>query len=550
MLAALNQRFGLMDLQEQIQLNQNEEESLNQLASLLEDPRYKTNVDSYDTLDFGEDFERVSEDSSSDNSDEFGDDEEVATPAHQAQSSSEYEPTPTTKKPRLEFDDLTYEYLGKAYLYWNKQHPSGEVHYIDGKDVPGGRRQFSSVQSKYKFIANAAQLYNFERNHLRKLSMATINREVYKFFCEKRSSGSIIHDRTLKLWALSIKHRLDPDNTIQFKASDSWVLQFKRRNNIVTRKITKQVTRMNIVNEEMTQNAAMAFVQEVKALIEHQHLQPCQVFNIDQSRFDKEMHSRRTLAIKGTAGITARIGSVDATSHSYMIMPIVSMDGSLLKPLYILVAEPSGKFPASKPADPSNVKSYASKSANMNKQNLEEFYSQVFWPSMTQDKLMLLMDSWSSNQDIELFQKHVPQNKEVTRKIITPGATSIIQPLDVYFFRPYKNFVRFITDCMIEESSFNIWHRDNFIKLQSFAYYQFSSPRFQSIVKFAFYQCGYTDEKPPKCDTPIEFCFQNVDVQCTFDNCSDFPLLRCAHCEKSLCPKHCLIEKLHIECSN
>lgn len=259
----------------------------------------------------------------------------------------------------------------------------------------------------------------------------------------------------------------------------------------------------------------------------------------------------RTHAFTGQQGIEMLIGSAMATSHCYMIYPAITMAGQLLSPMYVLVSEARGQFPQ-KHSDPPNIKSYASKTANMNKADLKTFYQEVFWPSVNEHintrKILLLVDSWSPHKDEELFNSVKPPGIQCEKKIIPANATNLIQPLDIYFFRPYKNFVKFFTDSVIDEEEFDIWSRANFLKLQSFTLYTFQSERFKNMILYAFYKSGYRVQKPDKCETPIEFCFKNVALECEQDNCEALGFIRCAYCVKTLCLKHTIGDELHIEC--
>ena len=220
------------------------------------------------------------------------------------------------------------------------------------------------------------------------------------------------------------------------------------------------------------------------------------------------------------------IGSAMATSHCYMIYPAISMEGKLHSPMNILVSEARGVFPQNKSPDPWNIVSFASKTANMNKKDLKTFYQQVFWPSIEPSKILLLLDAWSPNKDDELFEQAKPPSKSCIRQIIPEGATGLVQPLDIYFFRPYKNFVKFFTDAVIDEQYIDIWSRENFIKLQSFTHFTFTAERFKSLIRFAFFKSNYTDEEPPKDPTPVEFCFSNLANQCERGVCSNLPFVR------------------------
>jgi len=62
----------------------------------------------------------------------------------------------------------------------------------------------------------------------------------------------------------------------------------------------------------------------------------------------------------------------------------------------------------------------------------------------------------------------VPENKIVNVKKIPSGTTGKIQPLDVYGFRIWKNFVRKFSDNVIlMHYDLNLRIRNNIIKLQS-----------------------------------------------------------------------------------
>jgi len=68
------------------------------------------------------------------------------------------------------------------------------------------------------------------------------------------------------------------------------------------------------------------------------------VFNSDQSGFNLEMHTGRTLSFKGQQKIETLTQSMNSTTHSYTIQPFISASGSLLSPLLIILEEKDGKF--------------------------------------------------------------------------------------------------------------------------------------------------------------------------------------------------------------
>lgn len=550
----LNKQLKISELQDEpINMNATELRVLEKLLDVIankDDEEYDVTLDIEDNLSLPQENGDDGEDL-----DEFEDDKDPSPTSSEFSqpSGSEYAPTPSSRLNRPDDD-----YMAKAYNYWNKMPIDQPAVYITAESVEGGRRPFKSVQHTYYQLKSASQLYNYERSVLRRPSMKAINKRTYEIFQEKRAEGSFIHDRHLQLWALQVKKEIDPENIINFKASKSWVLKFKKRYGIVSRKITKHVTVGDIDKQHDIEKIAVEFASQVKEEMAEMQLAPNQVFNIDQSKFEKELHSRRTLEQKGKRDVTARVGSVYATKHSYCIMPIISMDGTLHRNLYVLVSEPSGAFPRNKSPDPANIRSFASKTSQMSKKDMEEFYSEVFWPTIkdsTPQQILLLLDSWSANKDENLFKSHIPQLKEASIRLIPPGTTGIIQPLDIYYFRPYKNFIKFITDSVILETNYHVWQREQFLKLQSLAHFQFTAERFKPIIQYAFFKSGYTSFCPEKCETPVDYCFKNVDSTCCFTEndepdimCNSLGFLRCAHCMQVFCLNHTLIDQLHIDC--
>ena len=61
------------------------------------------------------------------------------------------------------------------------------------------------------------------------------------------------------------------------------------------------------------------------------------IYNSDQSGFQLEMHRGRSLAIESLKNIECEVQSISATTHSYTIQPVISADGRLLSPLFIVL---------------------------------------------------------------------------------------------------------------------------------------------------------------------------------------------------------------------
>jgi len=84
------------------------------------------------------------------------------------------------------------------------------------------------------------------------------------------------------------------------------------------------------------------FLNTVKPLIEQFRSE--NIYSSDQSSFQLEIHSGRLLSHQGIRKVQCVVESLASTTHSYTIQPIISCDGNLLSPLFIVLKEANGRF--------------------------------------------------------------------------------------------------------------------------------------------------------------------------------------------------------------
>ncbi|TKR65425.1 hypothetical protein L596_025830 [Steinernema carpocapsae] len=67
--------------------------------------------------------------------------------------------------------------------------------------------------------------------------------------------------------------------------------------------------------------------------------------------------------------------------------------------------------------------------------------------------------------------------------------------------------------------------------------WQFAAPRYQEMIKLAWYKAGYLEEHPAEFVTPEKFCFrfQNLDANCA---CGELAVFRCSYCVHHCCIDH------------
>ncbi|KYQ49302.1 hypothetical protein ALC60_11634 [Trachymyrmex zeteki] len=326
-----------------------------------------------------------------------------------------------------------------------------------------------------------------------------------------------------------------------WNASKKWIHNFKQKHHIVSRKINKFITQKTLTDINKLEIEANNFVEKVKqeiSLIGAEN-----VLNSDQSGFNLEMHTGHTLSFKGQQQIETLTQSTNSMTHSYTIQPIVSACGSLLSPLLIILQEKDGKFGPRVEANlfkPDNVIVLPSNSGKMSTNLVKTWFTNVFLPNCN-DNSVLLLDSWSG-QNSKTFETIDKLSKNIKILTIPAGTTGMIQPLDVFGFRIWKNFIKHFSDLIVLYNyDINLHLRNNVIKLQSLIYYQLSSPRFINLFKYSWYKSGYLQEKPLHFDNPVDYCFKNCEAICEL-LCNNIIVIKCAWCAKSLCIQDFFIE--------
>lgn len=457
--------------------------------------------------------------------DDFDIDPHIIDDGYEEVHTEDYAEVPTCDPTDTTVD---YEYKRKAVDYWES-----------GKKK---KLSISTVQSKYKLVSSERQLRRWKQQIIeggsRKDKLLKVSEYTLEKLKEALQSKLTVHDLDLQRWALQKKFELNMD---WFKASSKWILEFKRRHRIVSRKITKYITEKSISNEQNLQQQCQNFIDQVKSQLSIHGAS--NVYNSDQSGFNLEMHSGRTLFEKGSKTVENVVQSISSTTHSYTIQPTISAEGRLFSPLFMVLKEPKGEFGPIVTKNlfkAPNIYLEASKSGKLSSELLQTWIQDVFLPNCG-ETAVLLLDSWTGQCEHTVRQV-IPKEKNFRLMTIPKGTTGQIQPLDVFGFRFWKNFVRKISDGVILfGSNINLHERNNIIKLQSITHNQLSSPRFKNVFKYAWYRSGYLNEEIPRFENPVTYCFQIVeDPICEI--CENIAIIKCAWCKTLLCLMHLFIE--------
>jgi hypothetical protein len=158
-------------------------------------------------------------------------------------------------------------------------------------------------------------------------------------FRSARDKNLPVHDIDFERWALS---QAKVENIDDFTASHRWLLSFNKRHGISSRKVTKSISRREVIDKSIIRQTADDFVDEAtKYKLDF-------VLNTEQSSFHYEIASNRTLSYVGKKITYVSIKSMNTITHSYTVLPIISAAGQLLSPVFICLQEPTGQFSITK----------------------------------------------------------------------------------------------------------------------------------------------------------------------------------------------------------
>lgn len=351
------------------------------------------------------------------------------------------------------------------------------------------KNKLLQTKRRYSYVKNPATISRFRKyieNHGRKMDMLQeVENYVQKQFTDARNSLFCVSQSDLRRWGIKRAREVNLD----FSASRNWVHLFKSKNRIVSRKITKLTTKKAELDEPNLKHIAKEFVDSVVSTCET--IPTNCIWNFDQSSFNYERSNLRTLSHKGEKGTKAAVSSMHAATHSYSVMPLISMAGKLAPKLLICLQEVKGKIGprvAQTLTVPENIYVTSSKSGKLDKSIMRDWINIVLRPVCNCEETAILYDSWAGQRDESLYED-IPGIRCFQ---IPPHTTQWIQPLDNYFFRQYKIIRRRIFDrVLLDETCLDLKQRQNVLNMHSQIYNQLQAPCFAPMLQYSWFSCGY-----------------------------------------------------------
>ena len=206
------------------------------------------------------------------------DDEDAFSHSQDENMDPDFDETENTESSANQMN-FTLEYMKKVIDYYDACHSNG-------------RKKHTWKSTKHQFKAVPCQQYISRFRHYieqygtRREKMQIIDNFVYDKYEEARENVLSVHDHDLKRWALQ---KAADDSVLDFKASKHWLDTFKHRHKICSRKITKIVTRHQMVDSDAINASADSFVAKVKR--EMSHYTPEEILNTDQAGIELDENS-------------------------------------------------------------------------------------------------------------------------------------------------------------------------------------------------------------------------------------------------------------------
>ncbi|CAF3032526.1 unnamed protein product [Rotaria sp. Silwood2] len=421
------------------------------------------------------------------------------------------------------------------------------VEFADTTDENGKRRRsWNTIYNRYRTLPDRTYVNRFrkyiQQHGTKRQKIENIDELVFKKFLNGREQSLPIHDLDIRRWALKAAHE---HQLKDFKASDKWLYNFKCKYNIVSRKITNIITKREISNWDEIQKSEQNFLTQFNKLSSNYSVH--EILNTDQVGIEREQHSTRTLSFQGEKKTYGIVSSKNATSHSYTLQPTISLAGQLVGPIYLCLQENQGKMGdivKSRLFVPKNVVITCSSSGKLTSSLVSYWLDKCLLPSIGK-KSLLLSDSWSGQNDKKIYESSKTKGKCVERIQIPQHTTADIQPLDKYYNRQMKNFIkRLYNHVSLDEIPINLYERNNIIKLVSLVHNQLSAPVFNKMIRYAWFACGYTKDDPSPFENINDVCFphETTHVECEVHRCQDSVFLTCAHCSKKYCFEHFFVD--------
>lgn len=308
------------------------------------------------------------------------------------------------------------------------------------------------------------------------------------------------------------------------------------------------------------------------------------IWNFDQSLFEYEISSDRTLSWRGERDTVIQVDQANKATHSFTIQPLVSRYGRTIGKLLACSQERGGNFGPrvnrsvhNYEDDYRNIHALCSTSGKMSLGLMGLWLDRIVLPTAAsylrlesryqnlnhtdeepiagpsgdyqgpfdRPRMLILGDSWAGNTNQRIVNKLA--QKRIAFLQVPEGTTSKLQPLDVSFFRQYKLFVkRIFLQLNLEGRQDLVTTRQGALNMHSLVWNQFSAAPFADLIRYGWQNADIDFNQRELMRNKREFTVNSINFghdpseHCEVEGCNEYAYIRCAHCQKLLCIHHFL----------
>ncbi|KAH6925308.1 hypothetical protein HPB50_003399 [Hyalomma asiaticum] len=234
---------------------------------------------------------------------------------------------------------------------------------------------------------------------------------LFEFLERERSAGRAVSNRLLSEEAVKIAHSLQLGN---FAASSQYIKRWKQRFGVTMRQSTNESQK----TPDDFSEAAKASRSAVNSLRAHHDYTPYNICNMDQTMVRMDSPASRTNNVAGES--TVHIANTGCARRGFTVALAACASGHKL-PAFIVLKEPSGRI---------STKAFMSL----------RIPGEVWGPNNDDVRRLLVLDQAPIHKTQAAKDAIAERDTDVV--YVPAGCTSLLQPADVFWKRPFKANLR------------------------------------------------------------------------------------------------------------
>ena len=357
----------------------------------------------------------------------------------------------------------------------------------------------------------------------RKSFFPDIEDRLYKWVQDRNAEGlrvkekyiiakvkALIEEEIAVLMVEGVEKAKEVEKMRSFKASGSWCDRFKKRFNLVSRRVTSARSL-----PKGFQTIAVDYLTEVQGIISGYNIKPQNIVNFDQVPRYFETENNSTITTKGTQNVSVKKAS---SSHKrFTLTPVINAAGDFLA-LHLLFSGLKNK-----PLVDESCLVDVNKTGMWNETVLKRVVDEVIvkkCQTCFQEPVLIILDSYGTHVKFVNGHKEAYERRNIHFSIIPPSMTGLLQPLDVSVNRSFQQayndkYTEYMTQAVSKGSfrtkSGNIAMPKYRVVSEWVLDWSRSMP--QEIIKKSFAVCGLTSNEDfavDKLHAPLADCFLGV----------------------------------------